>query len=164
MDANVKTNQEEYEPRLASLLSRMDVQHKTMMAHGLGGNPEEMKSKAEHQEVPKEHAAVKPVGELRKRHRGRNVAAERRRKPTDGSRRKLVAVRRRTTLSAKVARRKGHSLQGQGKDKVSPRTLKSGTSGWRHQPKPEQKNGIRNRGLRQQLRGKRVFNKTLRRP
>jgi hypothetical protein len=38
---------------------------------------EEMESGAGHQEGPKEDAAVKPVGGLRKRHRDRNLAAER---------------------------------------------------------------------------------------
>jgi hypothetical protein len=40
----------------------------------LEARPEEMESGAEHWEVPKDHAAVKPVGVLRKQHRGRNLA------------------------------------------------------------------------------------------
>jgi hypothetical protein len=46
----------------------------------LKGNPEEMEFEAEHQEVPKEPAAVKPVRGLRKWHRGWNLAAGRHRK------------------------------------------------------------------------------------
>jgi hypothetical protein len=61
-----------------------------------------------------------------------------------------------------VTRRKEHRCKGQNKDDVVPRTSKGRTLGRRHQPKPERKNSIRNRGLRQQLRSKREFNKTLR--
>jgi hypothetical protein len=40
-------------------------------------NPEEMETGSEHWEVPKVHASVKPVGELKKRHKGRKLPAER---------------------------------------------------------------------------------------
>jgi hypothetical protein len=40
---------------------------------------------------------------------------------------------------------------------VVQRTLKKLMFGRRYQPKPERKNGIRNRGLRQQLQSKREF-------
>jgi hypothetical protein len=73
--------------------------------------------KAEQYMVSKEQATVKHVGGLRKRHRGQNLATERRQKPKDGSRAKLVAAR-----PEKVAQRKGHRLQGQGKDKITQRT------------------------------------------
>jgi hypothetical protein len=43
----------------------------------------ETKSVAVHEEVPKEDASAKPVGGLRKLHRGRNLAAERRQKPKE---------------------------------------------------------------------------------
>lgn len=46
-------------------------------------NSEDMESRAEYQEVPKEHAIVKPVGRLRKRHRGGNLAAEHNHKPQE---------------------------------------------------------------------------------
>jgi hypothetical protein len=46
---------------------------------------EEMKSAVEHREVPKEHAAVKPVG-LRNLHRSRNLAAQRRQEPKEWTR------------------------------------------------------------------------------
>jgi hypothetical protein len=42
---------------------------------------EEMESESEHREVPKEEAAVMPVGGLRKQCRDRNLAVERRQKP-----------------------------------------------------------------------------------
>jgi hypothetical protein len=63
-------------------------------------NLEEMQSRVEHQEVPKEHASVKPVGGLRKRHRGWNLAAKRRHKLEEqtwgncGSQKKLIAAGR----------------------------------------------------------------------
>jgi hypothetical protein len=50
---------------------------------------------------------VKSSGAL-KRHRDRNLAAECRRKPKDGSRRKQTAARRGTTCHAGVAQRKVH--------------------------------------------------------
>jgi hypothetical protein len=77
---------------------------------------------AEQEKVPKEQAAVKRVGGLRKRHRGGKLATERCQKPKDGSRRKLVAAHRGTTRRAKVAQRKRHGLKWQGKDKVASRT------------------------------------------
>jgi hypothetical protein len=43
-----------------------------------------MESGAEHREVPKEHATVKPIGGLRKRHRGWKLAAECRQEPKNG--------------------------------------------------------------------------------
>jgi hypothetical protein len=44
-------------------------------------DPEKMQSVEEHQQIPKEDAAVMPVGGLRKRRRDRNLAAGRRQKP-----------------------------------------------------------------------------------
>jgi hypothetical protein len=49
-------------------------------------NPEEMQSGAKHLEVPKERAAVKPVGGLRKLHMGWNLAAEHRQKQKESTR------------------------------------------------------------------------------
>jgi hypothetical protein len=43
--------------------------------------PEEMKSVVVHEEIPKEHAAVKPVRGLMKWHRGRHIAAGSRSQP-----------------------------------------------------------------------------------
>jgi hypothetical protein len=40
-------------------------------------NPEYMESKVEHREVPTEEAAMKSSGTMKKRHRGRHLAAER---------------------------------------------------------------------------------------
>jgi hypothetical protein len=62
--------------------------------------PETMQSIEEHEEIPKENAAVMPVEELRKWRRDRNMDARRRRiqqertQKKEGCRKDLVAVRR----------------------------------------------------------------------
>jgi hypothetical protein len=59
---------------------------------------EEMQSGTEHCEVPKEHAAVKPVRGLRKQHRERHLAVKCLSQPKEwtqgncGSKRKLVTA------------------------------------------------------------------------
>jgi hypothetical protein len=76
---------------------------------------EEMETGVEHQEGPKEASAVKPVGGLRKRHRDRNIAAERSGQPEEwtrgnyGARKILAATGRKMTRRAGAAWRKGTS-------------------------------------------------------
>jgi hypothetical protein len=71
-----------------------------------------MQSTEEHQEIPKEEAAVLPVGEPRKRRRVCSLAAERRQKRKErtrrnrGSRRESAAACRKVYRRAKVAWRK----------------------------------------------------------
>jgi hypothetical protein len=71
-----------------------------------------MQSIDEHQEIPKDEAAVMPVGEPRKRSRVCNLAAERGQKRKErtwgnrGSRRKSAAACRKVSRRAKVAWRK----------------------------------------------------------
>jgi hypothetical protein len=71
-----------------------------------------MQSTEEHQEIPKEEAAAMPVGELRKRRRVCNLAAERHQKRKErtrentGSRRKTAATCTKVSRRAKVAWRK----------------------------------------------------------
>jgi hypothetical protein len=95
---------------------------------------EETESAAERRELPKEHAAVKPVGGLRKRHRGRHLAAGRRgqsEERTRGncvSRKKLAAACRGTTCHAGVARRRGNVRKNQTRDKVAGGTQKGRTA------------------------------------
>jgi hypothetical protein len=73
---------------------------------------EEMEAVAEHQEVPAEEAAVKSSGKMKKRHRGRYLAAGRRGEPNEltrqdcGSRRKLAAACRKVSRHAAVIWRK----------------------------------------------------------
>jgi hypothetical protein len=80
-------------------------------------NPGMMQSIEEHQEIPKEDAAVMPVGELRKRHRFCNLASECRQKMRErtrgnsGSRRKLAAACRKVSRHAKVAWRKRNLIR-----------------------------------------------------
>jgi hypothetical protein len=70
------------ETQFRSVAAKLDGCRKQMQADreaskttDLKANREEMKSEAEHWEVPKEHALVKPVRGLRKRQRGRKLAA-----------------------------------------------------------------------------------------
>jgi hypothetical protein len=68
-----------------------------------------MQSAVEHREAPEEDAIAKPVEGWKKRHKGRNQAAERRGEPKEltrgncGSRRKLVAACRQVSRHATVA-------------------------------------------------------------
>jgi hypothetical protein len=91
---------------MASLVSRMGAHQERIMAclgkmddMDLKANPEEKESKAVHKEVSKEHTAVKPIGGLRKWHRGQNLATECCQKPKEwsriscGSQRKFAAVK-----------------------------------------------------------------------
>jgi hypothetical protein len=73
--------------RTPFIISRMDACQGRIMAclgkmgaTDLNPNPEER----EFAEVSTEQTAVNPVGGLRKRHRSRNLATERHRKPKDG--------------------------------------------------------------------------------
>jgi hypothetical protein len=50
-------------------------------------NPEDMESEVEHREVPTEEAAVKSSGTMKKRHRGRHLAAGRSGEPKELTRR-----------------------------------------------------------------------------
>jgi hypothetical protein len=74
---------------------------------------EEMECEAEHREVPKEHAAVKPFGALKKRYRGWHLAARRHGKLKEwtqgngGSWKNLAAASRGMTRRAGMAWRKG---------------------------------------------------------
>jgi hypothetical protein len=77
---------------------------------------EEMQSGAVHREGPKIQTAAKSYGALKKRHRGRNLAAQLRQKPKElpqGNRRsrKILAIARRMTRSAGVARCKVHFVR-----------------------------------------------------
>jgi hypothetical protein len=91
---------------------------------------EDMESGEERREVPKERAALQPVGGRRKRHRGQRLAVGHCGQPKErtqgncGSRRKLVAPSRGITRRAGVARRKVHSRQEQGRDNFARGTPK----------------------------------------
>jgi hypothetical protein len=129
-------------------------------ATDLEANPEEIESEAEHEEVPKEEAAVKTGRALKERHGDGHLAVSRRGKPkkrTQGngrSRKKLAVARRWMTRRARVTRRKGHGHTGptvkekqrkmQTRENVARGTSKRRTFGKRHRAKPEGIAGIRN--------------------
>jgi hypothetical protein len=103
------------------------------------GYPEEIESESEHLEVPKEETAVED------RCGDRYLAVGRRRQPKkrtqghDGSWKKLAAACRRMTLHAIPAPLKGRGSKGPTVEK-------------RRRKAPECNIGIRDRGLKQQLR------------
>jgi hypothetical protein len=72
-------------------------------------SPKEMESEVERRKVSTEEAAVKSSGLTKKRHRGRHIAAGRRREPKEltqrdwGSRGKLTAACRKVSRRAAVA-------------------------------------------------------------
>jgi hypothetical protein len=75
-------------------------------------DPGMMQSVGEHQEVPKEHATMKPVKGRMKQRRGRKLTAGRRGEPKEltqgycGSRKRVTVAGRRTSRDARVAWRK----------------------------------------------------------
>jgi hypothetical protein len=100
-------------------------------------NPEEMKSVALHEEVPKEEAAVVTFRALGDRYEDRHLVVGPRRQPkkrtqgNDGSRKKL-ATGRRMTRRAGVAWRKGRGHTGptveQRRKKIGPGSVAKGIS------------------------------------
>jgi hypothetical protein len=120
-------------------------------------DPGMMQSIAEREVALKEDAVVKSVKGRKKRYRGRKPAAGRRGEPEEivrdcGSGRKLAAACRKVFSCATVAYRKRNLLRKIGtQENCGPRKeftaagMRKGT---------ECKNGIRDQGLRQQLRGK----------
>jgi hypothetical protein len=91
---------------------------------------------AVHREVPKEDASVKPVGRRKKRHRGRNLEAERLQKPKDGPLKKLAAAGRKMSRCSGVAWHQGIRHEGplveQGRPKNQSRNkFARGTRGGR---------------------------------
>jgi hypothetical protein len=68
-------------------------------------DPGTMQSVEEHQEIPKEEAAVMPVGGLRKRRRDRNLATRRRQKPKGRIRASCESRSRLTFAGKKMTRR-----------------------------------------------------------
>jgi hypothetical protein len=118
MDANqerMATNRKAYHEEMMAMV---DAYHERMMAclgkteadtEKTEPDPGMMQSTEVHQEIPKGEAAVMPVGEPRKRHRVRSLAAERRRKRKErtrgnrGSRRKSAAACRKVSRCARVA-------------------------------------------------------------
>jgi hypothetical protein len=120
----------------------------------------EIANVAEHQEIPKEEAAVESIGALEDRYGDRHLAVGHRRQPKkrtqgdSGSRQKLVAARGWLTRRAIPAPRKGHGRQGPGKDMYAE-LLKDGRSR-RDSGATYCSNGIKDQGAIRQLRLKKV--------
>jgi hypothetical protein len=92
-------------------------------AEKMEASPDEMKSVAVHEEVPKEEIAANTFGALKKRHGDRHLAVGRHRKSKKwtqadgGSQKKLTVAFRGMTRCGISAR-----CKGQDKDKAVPRT------------------------------------------
>jgi hypothetical protein len=129
-----------------------------MVTTDLEASQENSDAVAEHQEVPKEEAAMETIEALEDRYGECYLAASRRRQPTKrtqgdgGSRQKLVATAVPFRQSARA--RSSGARQGQ----CCTRTFEK-----RRRGRPKRKNGIRGRCLRRQLRlgSKKAFNKTV---
>jgi hypothetical protein len=120
-----------------------------MEATDLEANPEEIESEAEHQEAPKEEAAVETFGALKERYGEQHLAIrhcgqlKKWTQGSDGSQKKLATACRGMTCHAIPAQHKGHCHQGHGRDNAVPRTQEGWTFRKRHWVKPEGSNGIR---------------------
>jgi hypothetical protein len=96
-------------------------------------NQSQWTSEAVHEEFRTEDGAVKSSGTMKKRRRGRHLAAGRPGEPKQltrgicGSRRKLAAACRKMTHSAEVARRRGHDRRRYDQDDVVQETRKGRT-------------------------------------
>jgi hypothetical protein len=131
MKADIETCQKQREAESKTDLEEMD-------ATDVEANPEEMKSLAEHLEVPKEGAAVETIGALEDRQGDRHLAVERRRLPKKrtqgdgGSRKKLAVACRQMSRRAVPAWRKQ-------RDRNRPAVEET------QRNEPECNNGIRDR-------------------
>jgi hypothetical protein len=117
-----------------------------------------MESVGEQQVVPKEEAAVIPVGALRKRRTNRNLAVGRHQKlkgriqASCEPQKRLTVAGRKMTRRARVSWCKRNIAR---KDLPGPMSYKKSgerTFGRRCQPEPECSNGIRSRGVEKVLR------------
>jgi hypothetical protein len=172
----IKSDQAEMRSTVSALVGKMDAwiaetkdEQKETMARQVTTeacqdskepSPEDMASEVERREVPTEEAAVKSSRTMKKRHRGRHVAAGRRGEPKEltrgdcGPRRRLAAACRKVSRRAGVAWRKRivvrRDLTRNQVERGAPKRRKDEKRLWKC---PECKNGISHRGLREQLRG-----------
>jgi hypothetical protein len=107
MDANIKAYHEE-------MMAMVDAYHERMMAclrkteadtEKTEPDPGMMQSVEEHQEIPKEEAALMPVGGLRKRRRDRNLATGCHQKPKGRIQASCESRSRLTVAGKKMTRR-----------------------------------------------------------
>jgi hypothetical protein len=119
--------------------------------------PVEMAKIVAHPEVPNEETEVETVRALEDRYGKWHLAVQRQRqmkKQTQddgGSRKKLAAACRQMTHFSIPTLCKGHGCQGPGRIIVMREAPKEQTVEKRHQAQPKCNNGIRDRGLKQQL-------------
>jgi hypothetical protein len=111
LDSRIEDNNEKFEALQRTLVSQMDRHQEKMdtwiadmkegrkeTTAGQEANPEKMESAVEHGEGSKKEVAMTSSRTTKKRHRGRNLAAGRRGKPKEltrrdcGSRKKLDAA------------------------------------------------------------------------
>jgi tRNA/tmRNA/rRNA uracil-C5-methylase (TrmA/RlmC/RlmD family) len=119
------------------MLVKLDAHHERMMARmdsqlekatDLESNPEEIESKAEHKEVPKEEATVETLEALKKRYRDRHLAVRHCYQPNGGSQKKMAAVRGWLTRHTIPERHKGPSCQAHGNTRLCQKPRKDGHS------------------------------------
>jgi hypothetical protein len=139
---------ESLEAIIEKMIAEMKAHEERMMTI-LKADLEGMKSVAEHQEVPKEEAAMQTVTELKKQYRDQHLAIKRCGQPKNGSRatlgiwKKLAAACREMTHCAGVAWRKGRSHQGLEKDSVMQGTQDGRMFGKKRPAQPVGISGIR---------------------
>jgi hypothetical protein len=117
MEAKMDNGQEKMKTQVGSLASQISVNQEEMKAmldaslKRMEANSGEQKSAAVREEIPKDEDTVKTSGAMKKRHRGRNLAAGRHGEPKDwtqgnsGSGKKLATCCRGMPRRAGVARR-----------------------------------------------------------
>jgi hypothetical protein len=149
MLAKVEAKQVRMMARMDYWLEKIEACLGKTEATNLDANPEEIESKAMHEEVPKEEAAVKPVKALKKWHGDRNLAIGRRQQPkkrsqgSGGFHKKLATACRLMTRRAGTAWHMGHCRQGQGQNSVARGASKGQTFGKKRRGQPECNNRIK---------------------
>jgi hypothetical protein len=152
------------EANQGKMMAKLDHYHERMMAW-LDSQPEKMEahlekmesmeeieSKLEHHEVPKEEAAAGTARALKDGYVDRHRRQPKKRPQGNvGSRKKLATACRGMNHHAIPAQRKGHCREGHVKEKAVPGNQKGWTFRTRRWAKPEGVNGIRNQDSRQQL-------------
>jgi hypothetical protein len=163
MDAHHSKTEANHGELTAAIEVLMDVSQKAAEVYpglikGKESTSGEMNYEAVHEEIPKQEAAVKSFGALKKRHLDRYLIVGRRGKSKEraqvigGSQKKLAAVRRGTTRREGVAWSNGKISQGSGWNNVAGGDSEGRTDQKRCWKGPESKEGTRDRGLREQLR------------
>jgi hypothetical protein len=153
----IKSGQGEIESTVNAMEKKMEACLGKTKVTDVEANLKKKESEVVHREVPKEEAAVKSSGALKKGHRGQNLAAKCCQKPKGqtrqncGSQKKLTAAGRKMTRCAGMERHKGHGHQGHGRNSVARRAPKGRTGIKRLWKGLECKMRIKGPGTRWQL-------------